>query len=226
MNDEVEGPVPPRVRQQTRDIASLVLSAAGKSKYFMFTEDDMKLCPHGLNVIRYALHRVTASYKDTFIAMRMSFGMNGIIMHGRDIKPFAEYLIKHQVRRPPDHLVIEWFWGVTPEAAAYKKDRIYIGFRYNIYRHLGIVSTLRDSTSPPYPACYVTLSGYLWPGESWDAKLCPHDSITPCDPPLHGRSFHHISWNVVMSPTDLHPPEDIQPLDSLQEILFKVKEGS
>ena len=200
MNDELEGPVPPRVRQQTRDIASLVLSAAGKSKYFMFTEDDMKLCLHGLNVIRYALHRVTASYRDTFIAMRMSFGMNGIIMHGRDIKPFAEYLIKHQVRRPPDHLVVEWFAGENEESAAYKQGRVHLGFRYNIFHHLGALSTLREAVSPTYPLCYEHLvPPVVFEVETWKRDMCSEDSITPCDPPLDGKTFRHIHWDRILS---------------------------
>ena len=52
-----------------------------------------------------------------------------------------------QVRRPPDHLVVEWFAGETPEAAGHKKGRANIGFKFNLFDHIGVVSTLRSQKS-------------------------------------------------------------------------------
>ena len=37
-----------KVRAQTRDVAALLKAAAGSSDYYLFAEDDMRLCPHGL----------------------------------------------------------------------------------------------------------------------------------------------------------------------------------
>ncbi len=67
---------------------------------------------------------------------------------------FREYLLKHQVRRPPDHLVVEWFAGETAESKAYKGNRANIGFRYNLFNHIGIVSTLRKQLQTTFPLCY------------------------------------------------------------------------
>ncbi len=49
-----------------------------------------------------------------------------------------------QVRRPPDHLVVEWFAGETEEAARHKNGRANIGFKFNLFDHIGLVSTLRS----------------------------------------------------------------------------------
>ena len=146
----------PSAQVQTRNLVSLLHSASRKSKYFLFAEDDMQLCPHGIEVLRYALHRVSISYKDSFLAMRMSFGMNGILLHSSDLDAFAAYLTKHQARRPPDHLVVEWYAGETEESKKYKNERVHIGFKYNIFFHLGEVSTLRNQETPlnAYPWCY------------------------------------------------------------------------
>jgi len=120
----------------------------------------------------------------------------------QDLRVFGDYLVKHQARRPPDHLVVEWYAGETPEAKvndssassrttcpaaalanacdpcltsrtapsctltgtpcpppprlpqAHKGSRANVGFRYNLFDHLGAVSTLRAETSTSYPTCY------------------------------------------------------------------------
>jgi hypothetical protein len=59
-------------------------------------------------------------------------------MHYKDLSVFKEYLLKHQVRRPPDHLVVEWYAGETKESKAHKGNRANIGFRYNIFNHIGM----------------------------------------------------------------------------------------
>lgn len=73
--------------------------------------------------------------------------MNGIFLPDEDLEVFADYLVKHQERRPPDHLVVEWYAGETAEAKAHKAGRANIGFKYNLFDHIGEVSTLRAQKS-------------------------------------------------------------------------------
>ena len=109
--------------------------------------------------------------------------MNGVLMHnGKDLKAFADYLAQHQARRPPDHLVVEWFAGEKPQSARYKKGRAHMAFRYNIFDHLGKRSSLRSTNSPAYPICYEPLvEPVLFEVEAFKPKVCANEDIWPCD---------------------------------------------
>ena len=120
-----------KVRKQTRNIVSVMRAAAGRGEYFLFSEDDMLLCPNGMMATLSLLERAK-SYDPDWIAIRASFGMNGIFMKSTDLRFFSDYLIEHQARRPPDHLVVEWFAGESKQSAAYKRGRKHFGFRYNV----------------------------------------------------------------------------------------------
>jgi hypothetical protein len=75
-----------KVRKQTRDLVSLLRSKAimKKSEYYLFSEDDMRLCDHGIIALRYLINRATFYRKD-WLAIRVSYGMNGILMRNNDV---------------------------------------------------------------------------------------------------------------------------------------------
>lgn len=90
--------------------------------------------------------------------------------------------VQNQKRRPPDHLVVEWYAGETPRSKAYKKNRANIGFRYNIFNHLGVVSTLRPTSSPKYLTCYEELlEPTVFQVEAFNPQQCPADDLWPCN---------------------------------------------
>ena len=102
-------------------------------------------------------------------------------MQQKDIEAFKTYLLEHQERRPPDHLVVEWFAGESEQSAAYRGSRQHFAFRYNLFEHLGLTSTLRSSMSPAYPVCYEDLkSPVIFDVEAWKKSVCGHDDIWPC----------------------------------------------
>ena len=169
-----------RVRKQTRDIVSVLRAAEGAAAYFLFAEDDMKLCGHGLFAAAYVVRRAERAYPN-FMAVRASFGMNGIFIHDSDIAHFSAYMLAHQARRPPDHLVVEWFAGETEESRTYRGDRQHLGFRWNFFDHIGARSTLRAQTSGKMPACYEELlAPVVFPVEAYHPKRCPNHDFTPC----------------------------------------------
>ena len=112
----------------------------------------------------------------------MSFGLNGIIVHSDDMAEVARYLNKHRRRRPPDHLMVEWMAAEKPESKAYVGNRRLIAYRFNVLKHNGAVSTLRNTISPSYPKCFERLGEPVnFEVESFNQKQCPQDDVWPCD---------------------------------------------
>jgi hypothetical protein len=183
-NDHGDPNVPGyRVRKQTRDIVKVVemaLDPARQGKLYLFLEDDMKFCPHGFLAIQYLANKADV-YHPNWLALRASYGMNGIILHYEDLAVFGDYLLANQKRRPPDHLAVEWFVGETAASKQYKGNRKNVAFKYNIFEHIGVFSTLRSAKQHGFPTCYDKLTEpVLFLVEAWSPRDCPHDDIWPC----------------------------------------------
>eukprot|EP01038_Epipyxis_sp_PR26KG_P015282 gene15282-20586_t len=181
------------VRKQTRSLVSVINKNINIARYYLFLEDDMQFCANGFLAIQYLLNKAER-YHPHFLAIRASYGMNGIFMHNEDLLIFSNYLLKHQKRRPPDHLVVEWYAGETIESKNYKNNRINIGFKYNLFNHIGMVSTLRSQKSGSFPKCYEMLVvPTVFEVEAYDPTSCSRDDIWPCNVPHPDK--YKIDWS-------------------------------
>jgi len=194
-----------RVRAQTRDVVALLQLAAelyggggggggdgagdgggngggGAPWHYMFLEDDFRVCPRGLEALAYALHRASALHAaPQWNALRVSYGLNGGVLRGRDVPALAGYLLAGAARRPPDHLWVEWFAGETAASAATKRGRPHAAFRYNLLEHFGRASSLRGKEAPLYALCYDELdAGVVFEVEAFKRAECPRDLVWPC----------------------------------------------
>ena len=68
-------------------------------------------------------HPSRRRYDPNWVALRVSYGFNGIIVPQKDVPNLREHIAKGYGRRPPDHLIFEWFSGEVPETAAYVRGR-------------------------------------------------------------------------------------------------------
>ena len=76
---------------------------------------------------------------------------------------------------------VEWYAGETKESMAYRGSRQNIGFKYNLFEHIGLTSTLRSHKSGSFPGCYKLLvEPVLFQVEAWSPEDCPMDDIWPC----------------------------------------------
>ena len=180
-----------RQKKQTRHVVHLMRYVAQQHRphVYIFAEDDFVLCRQGLLAFEYLVRKAT-SYFDDWLSIRVSFGLNGLLIPGRDLPTLASYAESHQARRPVDHLAVEWFAGETPEAAAYKGRRPHVAYKYNLLDHIGEVSTLRRArggSKMNYPGCWQLLGQPTnFDVESYDPDACPHDDVSPCVPEAEG----------------------------------------
>lgn len=173
-----------RVQQQTNDVVFTLkeVERLTKPQFYAFMEDDFELCANGLLAIQYAMNKATMYHGD-WIALRMSYGLNGIVIRGKDVLPVSRYFEGNVRRRPPDHLIVEWFAGETAFSKKYKNNRVNIGFRYNIFKHIGVRSTIRKAKFKHrnFPRCWEELVyPVVFEVEGFNPQQCPDDDIWPC----------------------------------------------
>jgi hypothetical protein len=199
--DEGDPNVPgARVRRQTRDVVHVMHTAysifAQDADYYMFQEDDFRLCPRGGETLAFLLQTATAYHPD-WNAIRVSYGLNGAIIRMADVPVLASYYTEHVARRPPDHMTVEWFAGEKPQSSAQKRGRPHVAFRYNILEHFGFASSLRDKATPHYAMCYDTLDAtVVFDVEAFKPE-CDHTYVWPCPQPVTAPPPVTLSFNLL-----------------------------
>lgn len=137
----------------------------------------MQLCPGGLQAIRYAVNK--ASKRLDWSILRLSYGMNGLMFQARDVNEFGSYLQRRLNQRPPDHIAVEWMAAETPGAKAYLKQRRNAAYRYQLWEHMGSVSSVGNSHRAT-PKFFDLLADLMVPVETFQLRDCPHDDLSPC----------------------------------------------
>ena len=167
--------------------------AGNSSDYFLTMEDDFLACPSLLPALVHLTHKAHRWAGD-WIAIRLSYGLAGVLLRGKDLLPLASYVSSRRRMRPPDHLLVEWFAGETAASKAYRGERRNLAFRYNLLDHIGARSTLREEASPSYPHCYEPLRPpVLFEVEAFSEADCPQEDLWPCAPSGAGKVLPRIS---------------------------------
>ena len=104
--------------------------------------------------VSYLHQRAVSGWGQTWAALRVSYGFNGVVVQARDLRSIAEFLQVHAQQKPPDHL----FYGWKESGPA--KGRVIVAFRHNLAYHLGKQSVVGNSGDRFIPSCYELL--YDW----------------------------------------------------------------
>mmetsp|Transcript_35408 Transcript_35408/g.59675 ORF Transcript_35408/g.59675 Transcript_35408/m.59675 type:complete len:456 (-) Transcript_35408:522-1889(-) len=169
------------VRKQTCDLISLMELAANTSEYYMFMEDDFHVCPHFLRATHYVIEKAN-HVKPNWLGIRVSYGMNGIVMRSADLLLLSKYLREHTARLPPDLLWQEWV--AKSHQIPELEGRQLLVYKHNLLNHIGTVSSFAVRPNrPKWPGCYESMANVwsLMKMEQFDQLRCPQSDISPCN---------------------------------------------
>ena len=188
------------------------------SEYVLMMEDDWLFCPNGLFALSYFMDKAS-SYDPNWIALRVSYGFNGIVLRTSDLISLQTHLAQSYTRRPPDHLVFEWFAGELKETRDYASGRSYRIFRHNLFYHIGSVSTLQTPNKAKKrfnPECFSLMYDWLLPAEVFNTTLCPQDDVYPCTESRAVRRNYPFSQPILHWSTMNWTAFTLKPIDVLR----------
>ncbi len=168
---------PQKTARQARDVVrAMTLALEQKSfAYAFLLEDDWVACPNLLGNLFTALHRAEAVHGTNFAALRVSYGLNGILVPRTRLSSLAKHVEQRASKKPPDLAFTEW---------ALEQNGKLVAYRHNLFVHVGHKSAVGNSGSRWNAACFELLFDWLQKGvEAFDVTKCAHDAISPCDPP-------------------------------------------
>ncbi|XRB19636.1 glycosyl transferase containing protein [Pseudoscourfieldia marina] len=186
-----------RARKQTLDVLSLMryIFRGPKPSYYMFFEDDFKACPHSLRAVHYVIDKVNVLHANKWLGIRVSYGMNGIVLRADDVSLLDTYLADNVERQPVDLLWREWselgrgarLGGdrkVAPAVANALRGRRLFIYQSNLYAHIGHISSFEVRPKrQAWPGCYEGMHNVwsLAATEKYQAACRTKSDISPCD---------------------------------------------
>jgi len=157
----------------------------------LIMEDDFDVCPEFFARSRTVLE-AARSIDPNYAAVRVSYGMNGVFLHCKDLGPMIQYL-QDNIKFGPADTLFGYLWTVTkrvkdtkhiPDVSLFH-NRSYFVVRNNIMEHFGKVSSrsqkdkeeeakLRPTnTELHYPRCDDILNYQgLYALESYNPEEC------------------------------------------------------
>ena len=171
------------VRQQTCDLMALFGYASrrlgGYYNYMVLVEDDFPICAGASEAIHYVIRKANL-YRPEWTAIRTSYGANGLIFPSARVPDLLAYLQAKLRTKPPDHLIPPWMCGHSLDLPRCTAARSNFVFRFNLFRHIGVQSSLRETGWANPPGCWSPYSDLQWAVDGFNEIECPGDDLWPC----------------------------------------------
>ena len=166
---------PQKTARQARDVARAMRLALQQKRftYAFLLEDDWVACPNMLGNLFTALHRAEAVHGTNFAALRVSYGLNGILVPRTRLASLANHVEQRAAKKPPDLAFTEW---------ALEQNGKLIAYRHNLFVHVGHKSAVGNSGQGgtlPASNCF----DWLQKGVEAGATKCAHNAARARRPP-------------------------------------------
>lgn len=161
--------------KQSRDVASAAEAALSNYDfhYALLLEDDWIPCKGLFSSLMLALEAARRTFGSDVMAVRVSYGLNGVLIPRDPLSSFADFVRQRAGRIPPDHALTRW---------AQQRGKL-VTFRHNQFVHVGAQSSIGNSGQRWNTACYELLFDWLEiESEAFQIDACGHDVISPCSP--------------------------------------------
>ena len=162
--------------RQARDVAAALrwlLLTTPDFGYALLLEDDWLACKGLLSSVILALEAATEAFGDDVSAIRVSYGLNGVLVPRRHLNGLADFIDARATETPPDHSFTAWALATGT----------LVTFRHNAFVHVGSRSSIGNAPKRWNAACYELLFDWLHRDtEAFQIKDCAHDLISPCLP--------------------------------------------
>ncbi|KAF2071410.1 hypothetical protein CYY_007274 [Polysphondylium violaceum] len=173
-----------RVQKQTLDIIKILSKVKSKAEYVLLMEDDFPLCNNSLSIFNYIIHKSNL-YNPFWDLIRTSFGLNGFLIRSNSIEGITKYLYGNRYIKPSDILLSEWMCGMREMGlrrvgVCNENKRNGITFRWNLFNHIGKVSSLRLTHAPRIAQCWQDYSSLLLEFDQYNYDTCNEDDLSPC----------------------------------------------
>ncbi len=152
--------------------------------FVLLMEDDFTWCTSVATHIVHILSGLRTYQNVPFSAVRISFGLNGLILWCSDLPAIYRMIDNEKTDGPPDTLLAEFLTGQTAAGKKYFASRTFMAYRYNLMEHIGMVSTVGNfgQDGRAIPQCFdiLTSTGILQ-SERFDMVNCEEYKISPCN---------------------------------------------
>jgi hypothetical protein len=193
-----------KARQQNADVISYASHALHHIKFdnFLFMEDDFLTCPN-MPAETFRVLDEIEEHDKKHCGMRISYGMNGILLSRSDLTNFVNYMSHHIDLFPVDLMIRKFLYDKTPLEGLHSKPlpyqpcraakRDHYTYKAVLQEHIGDISTFeernKDGFRPPFPKCGFSMA-LVWnlnEDEIFDNRRCMAWSVTPCS--FSGAAF-------------------------------------
>jgi hypothetical protein len=187
-------PVTTKDVQQNNDLIAMLAQVKSsfcqnENNLFMIMEDDFEHCTHSMHHFRRVLFAATLYYPN-WVGIRVSYGLNGIILRCQHVNDIYQYMITSRFKGPADSL-LGVFWD---QLGKDESNAVFLTYQHNLLHHIGEVSSIVSGglmTNRVYPGCYDVLqTGAVM--EMFDAVKCYNKEFTPCKNPDMGPSILNV----------------------------------